>query len=273
MDSHFRRYHAGADRTSDRDPKTSPILRMPRSAVSLSNPGRVYRFVDPEAGDALIVVTAPPPVRGFIKQQDFVELSLLESIHGIAIHPNSDDITAEAVPDKIILGRPGGLTLSSADTSADRAPTALRPIFDVEEWRRNQQAGFIAREDALISAAAAAEPDRRIAGADRSCPLLSVARDVSGSQGRARSRVGGGQAGYGGSGCADRAFGRKHLDGASGAWAERSRQPCDRHQIRSAVVEGACRCPAGEVGGGAGKIQECRNRPSPRCRSTCSASC
>ena len=129
--------------------------------VSLANPGRLYRFVDPEAGDALIVVTAPPPVRGFIKRQDFVELSLLESIHGIAIHPNSDDVTVEAAPDKIILGKPGGLTLSSADTSADRAPTAVRPIFDVEQWRSDQQAGFIAREDALISAAAAAEPDRR----------------------------------------------------------------------------------------------------------------
>jgi tetratricopeptide (TPR) repeat protein len=129
--------------------------------VSLANPGRLYRFVDPEAGDALIVATAPPPVRGFIKRQDFVELSLLESIHGIAIHPNSDDVTVEAAPDKIILGRPGGLTLSSADTSADRAPTAVRPIFDVEQWRENQRAGFIAREDALISAAAAAEPGRR----------------------------------------------------------------------------------------------------------------
>ncbi len=130
-------------------------------AVSLSNPGRLYRFVDPEAGDALIVVTAAPPVRGFVKRQDFVELSLLESIHGIAVHPNSDDVTVEASPDKIILGRPGGLTLSSAETAADRAPTALRPIFDVEAWRRNQQAAFIAREDTLISAAAAAEPDRR----------------------------------------------------------------------------------------------------------------
>jgi len=129
--------------------------------VSLSNPGRLYRFVDPEVGDALIVVTAPPPVRGFIRRQDFVEMSLLESIHGIAIHPNSDDVTVESAADRIILGRPGGLTLSSADTSADRAPTAVRPIFDVEEWRSNQQAGFIAREDALISAAAAAEPDRR----------------------------------------------------------------------------------------------------------------
>jgi hypothetical protein len=131
-------------------------------AVSLSNPGRLYRFVDPEAGDALIVVTAPPPVRGFVKRQDFVELSLLESIHGIAVHPNSDDVTVEASADKILLGRPGGLTLSSAETAADRAPTALRPIFDVEAWRRNQQAAFIAREDALISAAAAAEPDRRM---------------------------------------------------------------------------------------------------------------
>ena len=129
--------------------------------VSLANPGRLYRFVDPEVGDALIVVTAPPPVRGFIKRQDFVELSLLESIHGIAIHPNSDDVTVEAAPDRIILGRPGGLTLSSADTSADRAPTAVRPIFDVEQWRANQQEDFIAREDTLISAAAAAEPEQR----------------------------------------------------------------------------------------------------------------
>ena len=92
----------------------------------------MHRFVDPDAGDALMVVTAPPPVRGFIKQQDFVELSLLESIHGVAIHPNSDDVTAETAPDKIILGRPGGLTLSSADAAAERAPTAVRPIFDVE---------------------------------------------------------------------------------------------------------------------------------------------
>src|SRR6202022_4285551 len=57
---------------------------------------------------------------------------------------------------------PGGLTLSpSADTGAERAPTAVRPIFDVGEWRKNQAENFVARANALIAAAAAAEPDQR----------------------------------------------------------------------------------------------------------------
>ena len=66
--------------------------------VPLARPGLLHRLVDPDAGDTLMVVTAPPPVRGFIKRQDFVELSLLESIHGVVIHPNSDDVTAEVAP-------------------------------------------------------------------------------------------------------------------------------------------------------------------------------
>ena len=129
--------------------------------VPLARAGLLHRLVDPDAGDTLMVVTAPPPVRGFIKRQDFVELSLLESIHGVAVHPNSDDVSAEIAPDKIILGRPGGLTLSSADIGTDRAPTAVRPIFDVAEWRKNQAENFVARQDALVAAAAAAEPEQR----------------------------------------------------------------------------------------------------------------
>jgi tetratricopeptide (TPR) repeat protein len=129
--------------------------------VPLSRPGLLHRLVDPDAGDTIMVVTAPPPVRGFIKRQDFVELSLLESIHGVAVRPNSDDVTAEIAPDKVILGRPGGLTLSSADVGAERAPTAIRAIFDVGEWRKNQDENFAAREDELVTADAVAEPAQR----------------------------------------------------------------------------------------------------------------
>jgi tetratricopeptide (TPR) repeat protein len=129
--------------------------------IPLGRPGLLHRFVDPDAGDMLMVVTAPPPIRGFIKRQDFVELSLLESVHGVAVHPNSDDITAEVASDKIILGRPGGLTLSSADVSAERASAAVRPIFDDGEWRRNQEGSFTARDDELVAAAGATEPNQR----------------------------------------------------------------------------------------------------------------
>ena len=129
--------------------------------VPLARPGLLHRLVDPDAGDVLLVVTAPPPIRGFIKRHEFVEMSLLESVHGVAVHPGSDDVAAEVAPDKIIIGRPGGLTLSSADAAAERATLAVRPLFDVAEWKKNQAEDFLARQDALILAAGIAEPDQR----------------------------------------------------------------------------------------------------------------
>jgi len=133
---------------------TDPALA--NVSVPLANPGLLHRLVDPDAGDALLVVTAPPPTRGLIKRQDFVELSLLESIHGVVVHPNSDDVTAEVGSDKVMLGRPGGLTLSSADVAAERATAAVRPLFDIDEWRKNREENFLSRLDILIKAMAAA---------------------------------------------------------------------------------------------------------------------
>jgi hypothetical protein len=130
-------------------------------SVTLPGHGRMHRVVDPDAGDSLLVITAPPPVRGFVREQDFVELALLESIQGVAIRLNSDDVSTEIAPDKIILGRPGGLTLSPADAAAERATTAVRPIFDIGEWRKNQSENFMARERALAATAVAAQPDQR----------------------------------------------------------------------------------------------------------------
>jgi hypothetical protein len=138
---------------------TDPTLA--NVSVPLANPGAMHRLVDPDAGDAFVVVTAPPPTRGLIKRQDFVELSLLESVHGVVVHPNSDDVTAEIGGDKVVLGRPGGLTLSSADVAAERATAAVRPLFDAEEWRKNREEKFFARLDALIKAASAAPPEER----------------------------------------------------------------------------------------------------------------
>lgn len=133
--------------------------------VALAKPGQLHRLVDPDAGDTLMVVTAAAPVRGFVRRQDFVELSLLESIHGVVVHPNSDDITARIASDKgVVLGRPGGLTLSSALRGAERAAAVLRPVFEVAEWRKNQKENFLARQDALLNAAAAPEADQRTTG-------------------------------------------------------------------------------------------------------------
>jgi tetratricopeptide (TPR) repeat protein len=139
---------------------TDPTLA--NVTVALAKPGRLHRVVDPEAGDTLLVVTAPPPVRGFIKRQDFVEMSLLESIQGVAIRPNSDDVTAEIAPDKITIGKPGGLTLSSVHAASERAPTAPKAIFDVADWDENKQGNFNAAQQARLEAAAALEADQRL---------------------------------------------------------------------------------------------------------------
>ena len=173
---------------------TDPALA--NVTVALAKPGRLHRLVDPDAGDTLLVVTAPPPVRGFIKRQDFVEMSLLESIHGVAIRPNSDDVTAEIA---LRQDHPRQARRPDAVIGRRRAPSARRPRpgrFSMSTTgAKTRQQNFIARQDALIAAAAAAGGRSAHAGADRSCALLSGARDVSGSQGHARSRAGRRQAG------------------------------------------------------------------------------
>ncbi|WGS23037.1 MULTISPECIES: tetratricopeptide repeat protein [unclassified Bradyrhizobium] len=137
---------------------TEPALA--NVSVPLANPGQFHRLVDPDAGDTLWVVTAPPPTRGILKRQDFVELSLLESIHGLVVRPNADDVKAEVGDDKVTLGRPGGLTLSSADVAAERATAAVKPLFDIDEWHKNRSENFLNRLDSLITAAASANADQ-----------------------------------------------------------------------------------------------------------------
>lgn len=147
---------------------TDPALA--NIAIPFANPGLLHKLTDPDAGDTLYVVTAQRPVRGFIKRQDLVDLSLLESAQGIAIRPNSDEVGVEVGADKVILGKKGGLTLSPVDISAERAPTAVRPIFSPEGWRKGQSENFIARQSELMTAISAVEP------ALRSLPRLELAQ-------------------------------------------------------------------------------------------------
>ncbi|MBR1129675.1 tetratricopeptide repeat protein [Bradyrhizobium iriomotense] len=147
---------------------TDPALA--NIAIPFANPGQLHKLTDPDAGDTLYVVTAQRPVRGFIKRQDLVDLSLLESAHGIAIRLNSDEVGVEVGADKVILGKKGGLTLSPVDISAERAPTAVRPIFSREGWRKGQSENFWTRQSDLVMAISAVDP------AMRSLPRLDLAQ-------------------------------------------------------------------------------------------------
>jgi hypothetical protein len=131
-------------------------------SIALDKPGPVLRFTDPGAGDMLIVVPATLPARGFARRQNFVEFTLLESIHGVVVKPNSDDITATLSTAGIVLSRPGGLTLSASNSAPERAAVVVGSAFDVREWQDNQKSNFNQRLDGLMRAAATTTGDDQV---------------------------------------------------------------------------------------------------------------
>ncbi len=134
-----------------------------KATVPLAGVGRIHKFTDPDAGDALTIVTAPPPPRGFVRRQDFVEFSVLESIHGVVIQPNAEDLAVEVDSNGVMLSRPGGLTLSASIAGRARSSLAVKPPFDLQEWHENEQGPFVAKRDELIRKLAQAPAAERMA--------------------------------------------------------------------------------------------------------------
>jgi predicted negative regulator of RcsB-dependent stress response len=135
-----------------------------RASVSIAfdEPQKLHRIRDPEAGDNLVIITAFPPARGFINEQDFVEFRALASTQGVAIEPLADDLNVELAADKIVIGKPGGLTLSSSLQSVLHG-SALHPVmFDSQVWGLDRHSTFIERQSALMAAAAAAPAGKRM---------------------------------------------------------------------------------------------------------------
>jgi tetratricopeptide (TPR) repeat protein len=142
------------------------IVGKGRSSITIPfvDPRKLHRLSDPEVGDTLLVITALGPSRGFLKGQDFVELHALASTHGVVVQPLADDITAELAADKIVISRPGGLSLSSSSLSTrDNTTNAnFQPlIFDTQTWGFDRQANFQQRQGELIERAAAAPEAKR----------------------------------------------------------------------------------------------------------------
>src|SRR5262249_18776342 len=132
-------------------------------SIPMSGASQLLRFSDPDTGEALMTATAALPAKGFVKPQSFVDFALLQSAHGVVIRPNSDDLQVEFAADKITSGRPGGLTLSAAETAPGRATAMVRPIFDTAVWKNDLSLNFSERRDALVMAAAMSSGDKRIA--------------------------------------------------------------------------------------------------------------
>jgi tetratricopeptide (TPR) repeat protein len=142
------------------------IVGKGRSSITIPflAPRALHRISDPAVGDTLMVITALGPARGFLKDQDFVELHALASTHGIVVRPLADDITAELAADKIVVSRPGGLSLSASSIAArdnTSSPNFHPLVFDTQTWGFDRQANFQDRQNELIARAAAAPESKR----------------------------------------------------------------------------------------------------------------
>jgi tetratricopeptide (TPR) repeat protein len=144
---------------------TRNLIGPNRSSITIpfQEPHQVHRIADPEAGDQLIVVTAFAPARGFINTKDFVEFRALASTQGVVVEPLADDVKIELAPDKVVVSRPSGLTLSTSLQTLLHG-SGLRPVmFDSQLWGFDQQASYCERQSKLIAAAAAAPESKRLA--------------------------------------------------------------------------------------------------------------
>jgi tetratricopeptide (TPR) repeat protein len=141
--------------------------------IPFEQPTQLHRLSDSDVGDTLLVVTALGPARGFLKPQEFVEFNALVSTHGVVIQPRADDVVAEVNSDKIVVARPGGLTLSNASArgampgqirgsgSNARVASGLL-VLDPQTWGFDREADFRERQTQLIAAAAAADEGERV---------------------------------------------------------------------------------------------------------------
>ena len=78
------------------------------------------------------------------------------------IAPLADDLHVEISADKVVIGRPGGLTLSSSLQSVLHG-TALRPVmFDAQVWGLDRKTLFAERQSQLAAAAAVASSGKRL---------------------------------------------------------------------------------------------------------------
>lgn len=156
---------------------TRNVAASARSSVSIGidSPRKLHRLDDPDVGDTLYVVTAAAPTRGLLKSQDFVEFRLLATAHGVALQPLADDLNTELSPDKIVVTRPGGLSISSM--SRANAPVPQRQALDLQSWGVDRKAEFRDRRSQLLAAASEAPEPKRLAAR---CDLARffLARDM-----------------------------------------------------------------------------------------------
>lgn len=114
------------------------------------------RFTDPEAGDDILVGMALGPASALPQARSFLEASIPESMHGVAVIPRTDTLELRLAVDGFVLVSPDGMILSRTDaSSAATGFSAAFPAFvDMRAWRVGPAGAYMANLQRLRLAAA-----------------------------------------------------------------------------------------------------------------------
>jgi tetratricopeptide (TPR) repeat protein len=113
-------------------------------------------FIDPVVGDSVLLGLALGPASPLTAPRSFIEASLPETFHGLAVTPRAEDFDLRRSEDGFVLVRPLGMALSSPDEAASAAGlVANAPGFlDHKAWRIGPMADFAKNLDRLRRGAA-----------------------------------------------------------------------------------------------------------------------
>ena len=92
--------------------------------LDLVSAHRVIHVTDPVTKQQAIAVTAEAPVQGVHTPRNFIEFRVLQTVQGVSVLPVADDVNVAVAPQKVVISRKDGLTLS-ADMPMERAGGAM----------------------------------------------------------------------------------------------------------------------------------------------------
>ncbi len=151
------------------DPR--PSATVPAVELHVHQASAPLAIKDPLFGDTLVVVPVGELGRGIDATRSFVDFRLLQTVQGIVIRSNTDDLVVHSTSDAVDITRPHGLALSDErDRLLGGVPTDLHRLFDFAGWLGPSTETFIQRRRRLERAAADAAP------AARTMPRLDLAR-------------------------------------------------------------------------------------------------
>lgn len=127
--------------------------------------GTMRRITHPHVGDSLFVVPMLGPSQGALARQEMVEFDILPSAHGLVVRPNVDALALEVDPQRVVLSREQGLTLSEVGLSLGSFGFSAeeRPgYFDLRAYAGEGPSAFSGRYEDFQNSIAASEGAVRI---------------------------------------------------------------------------------------------------------------